>query len=169
VSWSQITKIAERGSLIAVTHDAVARSVVMALGGSGNLREHGSFPKAQSAIPVTSVLGGQVSAASLNAHNAWLAARVSRPSGPTRSAVLFGADNGCIGGHKGAGMRDADRPHYLPRCAEPREELRTLIELGYASKDPAIREAAGIVDTWRCRLNIYLHTMGMQSQLGKLK
>ena len=32
--------------------------------------------------------------------------------------------------------------------AEPPDEIRELIELGYASKKKAANKAAGIVDTW---------------------
>jgi hypothetical protein len=43
----------------------------------------------------------------------------------------------------------------LPR-AMPHEDLHTLISLGYASKNRALREAAGRVDTWVYKLTFYL-------------
>jgi hypothetical protein len=36
----------------------------------------------------------------------------------------------------------------LDRSLAPGEELRHLIELGYASRRKADREIAGVVDTW---------------------
>jgi hypothetical protein len=42
-------------------------------------------------------------------------------------------------------------PHAMPR-----EDLHALISLGYASKNRALREAAGRVDTWVSRLTSYL-------------
>jgi hypothetical protein len=43
-------------------------------------------------------------------------------------------------------------PHEMPR-----DDLRTLLELGYASESAAVREAAGRVDTWVSKLSFYLH------------
>jgi hypothetical protein len=37
----------------------------------------------------------------------------------------------------------------------PREELRELIELGYASKSRTVREAAGVIDTWAHKVTFY--------------
>lgn len=36
----------------------------------------------------------------------------------------------------------------LDQSLAPREELRHLVELGYASRRSADREIAGVVDTW---------------------
>ena len=42
------------------------------------------------------------------------------------------------------------------------DDLHTLIELGYASKDRAMREAAGRVDTWKHRLTFFIHWLRMK-------
>jgi hypothetical protein len=36
----------------------------------------------------------------------------------------------------------------LERAEPPLDEIRELIELGYASKRKAAREAAAVIDTW---------------------
>jgi hypothetical protein len=38
----------------------------------------------------------------------------------------------------------------------PVEDFHALCELGYASGDKAMREAAGRLDTWQCKVAIYL-------------
>jgi hypothetical protein len=43
--------------------------------------------------------------------------------------------------------------------ATPTDDLRALIELGYASKSRAVREAAGRIDTWLSKHSFDLHMM----------
>ncbi len=50
----------------------------------------------------------------------------------------------------------------------PREDLHELIELGYASKSRARREAAGKVDTWCSHLTFYLDQMRNQLRANGL-
>lgn len=76
--------------------NSIARDVVMAPGSAGNLRKHGSFPKARFAIPAINALGGRASGASHNASYARLAVRTLRPSVPTQNSAPTDADNECI-------------------------------------------------------------------------
>jgi hypothetical protein len=54
-------------------------------------------------------------------------------------------------------QREALADSWLPDPPQtPSDDLRVLRELGYASKDPAVRDAAGRVDTWVSKLPFYL-------------
>lgn len=52
-----------------------------------------------------------------------------------------------------------------PHPVTPSEDLHTLIELAYASKDEDVRDAAGRVDTWACRLKCYWDYLAMREGL----
>jgi hypothetical protein len=54
-------------------------------------------------------------------------------------------------------------PEYLyDRVRAPRDELRHLIELGYASRRKVDWEVAGVIDTWLCKQPFALDVLRKQ-------